>query len=193
MSFSVPISIRPGTEVGLAGTTWHIASLPYSDQRTLSDATALPEGEKKPPAVVPPTGLDTPDTDKGLGQALVKSRLISTLNSRFSKVMPAVGLAAFLTHVGYFSGPYDNHFAEQSPYSGWIDRSSEATWQHLASDRYVQSSATFTSAEARTIEHGTQRERGLGISWPIDDQPRFDVREALDYAKTMGLATEFPL
>src|ERR1035437_6969150 len=108
MNSSLPITIRSASEMARGSTTWTMPSSLYSIRKSLSDATALPEGEKRFVGWAP-TVSNTPSTDEGLRQTLVRGHFIANFNRRLSKVMPAVGLAALLTHAGYSAGSLENH------------------------------------------------------------------------------------
>lgn len=192
MNPSLPIVIRPASEVSGYRTAWTIPSLPSSSLESVGSGTALPE-PKWHPFVQVPTKLNTSATDEGVKRSLLKGHFIDTLNRRLSKAMPAVGLAALMAHASSFSEPFENHVSERSPFVAWVDESSEGTWDSSVSQNGYRSS-TAPGNEVRTnAAKSDEFLRTEHIVGSLDDQPRFDFREAIAYARSMGLPTEFPL
>lgn len=160
MNPSLPIMIRPASEISGYRTAWTSPSLPGSSLNAGGSGTALPEPIRRP-FVQGPTKLNTPTTDEGVKRSLLKGHFIDTLNRRLSKAMPAVGLAALITYAGYLAEPSENHFSERSPFVAWLDESSEGTWDSSVSQN-VFGSSTTPGNEVKT--HATQTDEFLPSS-----------------------------
>lgn len=192
MNTSLPIAIHPTSDKSGYRTAWTIPLLASSSLKSVGSGTALPEPNLHP-FVQGPTKPNTSNTDEGVKRSLLKGRFTDTLNHRLSKAMPAVGLAALMAHASSFAEPFENHFSERSPFVAWVDKSSEGTWDSSVSQHGFRSSTTPGNEVKVHAAQSDEFLRTEHIVGSIDDQPRFDFREAIAYARSMGLPTEFPL
>lgn len=114
------------------------------------------------------------------------------LGGRQSTIISVLSLAALVSNVDYLGGPAKQDFVS-GPITAWVDRSSDGTWDsvipttHDPTDTRTASASTVATPGARP--HLALEE----IAPPVDDQPRYNYREAMIYARAMGLKTEFPL
>jgi len=127
--------------------------------------------------------------DSSLGRNLVKDQILDYLNRRFSKVMPAVSLAALVSYAGYLTDPVSSQGLAPPGFVAWLDSSSEATWDNSIAGYAPQLKSTVGTA----LASGTLYPRADLVVALVDDQPRFNYRESIEYARNMGLRTDFPL
>jgi hypothetical protein len=126
------------------------------------------------------------------GHALLKEQASKFLGGRLGQVMPAVSCAALITYGTFYAN-------EPLP----ADTNKHRDMWVLAGDVYANAfsiePATFvhyTGTSEATTARPSVTEPDATVSQAtalIADQPRYDYREAIAYAKRMGLPTEFPL
>ena len=168
--------------------------LPYpsSTLYSYSDVTALPESER-PPIVRPAAASRSQATAQGLDLKIAKNQFAELLNRRFSKVIPAVGFAALVAQAGYWIDPTGNDLSQGHDFRAWLDKSSASTWDSVGFEDASGSGTGPSIDQGSNAQFDLVNQASDKILDPMEAQPRFDSREAIAYARRMGLPSEFPL
>jgi len=143
---------------------------------------------------IPLTGRPSPRTENPIAAPtqLKQQAERYLFTRRIGQVVPAFGCAALLSYAAYATEPQSEDDAEKHRRI-WVvtsDVESPAFTSPFAHVGHYTGATTATTLPSQNLQ--VEDLRGQ-VAMPADDQPRYDYREAIAYAKKMGLPTEFPL